>query len=201
MTNILHIKSSILGDAGQSNQISQKFVDQYLITHGGSELTVRDLSENPIPHLTGEAIGGYALAPENRTEAQAEAAALSDTLINELRTADIIVMGLPMYNFGVSSSMKAWIDYVARAGETFTYTENGPVGLLKGKKAYIFAARGGKYVGTPTDTQTGFIETILKFFGIVDYEIVYAEGLNMGDEPKADALAAANVKVAELAAA
>jgi len=176
-------------------------VDQYLVTHGGSELTVRDLGENPIPHLTGEVIGGYGLAPEDRNETQAEAAALSETLINELRTADIIVMGLPMYNFGVSSSMKAWIDYVARAGETFTYTENGPEGLLTGKKAYVFAARGGKYVGTATDTQTGFIQTIFGFFGIVDVEFVYAEGLAMGENPKAEALATAEVKLIELAAA
>jgi FMN-dependent NADH-azoreductase len=201
MTKLLQINSSILGDASQSSLLSQKFVDQYLATHNGSELQVRDLGADPVPHLTGEAIGGFGFEIADRSEAQKEAANLSNALIAELKAADVIVLGLPMYNFGVPSALKAWIDYVARAGETFTYTEQGPQGLLTGKKAYVFATRGGKYLGTDFDTQTGFIQTFFGFIGITDVEIIYAEGLAMGDEPRNEALSAADAKLLELAAA
>ncbi len=201
MTKLLQIKSSILGSNSTSSALSQKFIDQYLATNGGSELVVRDLDQTPVPHLTGEAFGGFGLAADERNAAQAEAAALSDDLINELREADVIVLGLPMYNFGVPSLLKAWIDYVARAGETFRYTEQGPEGLLKGKKAYVFAARGGKYLGTEADTQTGFITTFLNFVGITDIEFVFAEGLAMGDEPRAEALKDAEAELNSLLAA
>lgn len=201
MTKLLQINSSILGSASTSSALSQKFVDEFLISNSGSELVVRDLGETPVPHLTGEAIGGFGLAAEARNSAQAEAAALSDTLMNELRAADVIVLGVPMYNFGVPSTLKAWIDYVARAGETFRYTELGPEGLLKGKKAYVVATRGGKYLGTAADTQTGFIITFLNFVGITDFEFVYAEGLAMGDEPRAEAFKDAEAQLSGLAAA
>lgn len=201
MANILHIKSSILGEAGQSNALSQNFVEQYASTHVGSEVVTRDLGENPVPHLTGEAIGGFGLAEGERNATQEEALRLSNKLINELREADVVVLGLPMYNFGVPSALKAWIDYVARAGETFRYTEMGPEGLLKGKKAYVLAARGGKYFGTAADSQTAFINTFFNFIGISDIEIIYAEGLAMGDEPRTQALDEANRRVKTLAAA
>ena len=94
----------------------------------------------------------------------------------------MIVLGLPMYNFGVPSQLKAYFDHIARAGVTFKYTEKGPVGQLTGKKAYVFAARGGLYAGTPLDTQTGYVRDFLRFLGIGDVEFVYAEGLNMGPE-------------------
>jgi len=201
MTNILYIKSSILGEFSQSSYLGQKFIDNYLVTHGDSKLVVRDLALNPVPHLTGAAIAGFALDAEKKNAEQAQATDLSNTLINELRAADMIVLGLPMYNFGLPSALKAWIDYVARAGETFRYSEQGPEGLLLGKKAYIFAARGGKYFGTDADTQTAYMQTILEFFGITDVRFVYAEGLAMGDEVKTLALAAATSEANALAVA
>ncbi|GLQ07428.1 FMN-dependent NADH-azoreductase [Sneathiella chinensis] len=200
MVKVLHLKSSILGDAGQSNQLSQRFVDQYLSTVSGSSVTLRDLGENPVPHLTGEAVVGFGLPDAERTAAQTAAKELSDALIAELRDHDVLVIGLPMYNFSIPSTLKAWIDYVARVGETFRYTETGPEGLLKGKKAYVIAARGGKYVGTPADTQTSFMKTILGFVGITDVEFIFAEGLNMGDEARTAGLTEAEEEMGRLIA-
>ena len=122
----------------------------------------------------------------------------SDGLINELKSADIVVLGLPFYNFGLPSVLKAYFDHIARAGSTFKYTEQGPVGLLTGKKAVIFATRGGKYAGTPADTQTDYVRGFFGFLGITDVEFVYAEGLNMGEEGKQAALTQAHDKIAQL---
>ena len=124
----------------------------------------------------------------------------SDALIAQLRSADVLVLGLPMYNFGVPSQLKAYFDHVARAGETFRYTSQGPVGLLTGKRAYIFAARGGRYAGTPLDTQTGYVRDFLHFIGIERVEFVYAEGLAMSEESKSSGLARASERIEQLAA-
>ncbi|MGH8517321.1 MAG: FMN-dependent NADH-azoreductase, partial [Panacagrimonas sp.] len=126
--------------------------------------------------------------------------AYSDTLIDELRAADVIVLGLPMYNFGIPSQLKSYFDHVARAGETFRYTANGPEGLIKNKKAYVFAARGGLYVGTPLDTQTTYVRDFLRFIGIEDVEFVYAEGLAIDAQTRTRALDQANDSIARLAA-
>ena len=125
--------------------------------------------------------------------------AQSDALIDELRRADVVVIGLPLYNFGVPSQLKSWIDHVARAGETFRYTDKGPVGLLTGKRAVVFAARGGLHAGTPSDTQTGYIQTFLRFIGIHDVEFVYAEGLAISEASKAESLVAAHTAARRLA--
>jgi FMN-dependent NADH-azoreductase len=126
--------------------------------------------------------------------------AYSDTLINELKQADVIVLGLPMYNFGVPSQLKAYFDHIARIGVTFEYTEKGPVGKLTGKKVYVFAARGGVYEGTPMDTQTSYVRDFLRFLGMSDVEFIYAEGLNMGPQSKQTALAKAEAEITRLAA-
>src|SRR5881296_633156 len=133
----------------------------------------------------------------NPTEAVVD---YSDALIDELKRADVLVLGLPMYNFGVPSTLKAYIDHIARAGATFKYTEKGPVGLLTGKKAYVFATRGGLYAGTPLDTQTAYVRDMLRFLGINDVEFVYAEGLAIGAERKAAALSEAQRAIERLAA-
>ncbi len=122
----------------------------------------------------------------------------SDALIDELKRADVIVLGLPLYNFGVPSMLKAYIDHIARVGATFRYTEKGPVGLLTGKKAYVFAARGGLYAGTPLDTQTSYVHNFLRFLGIEDVEFVYAEGLAISDQHKQAGLAQAKNTIARL---
>jgi FMN-dependent NADH-azoreductase len=138
--------------------------------------------------------------PEVRSAAQHAVVAYSDTLINELQRADVIVLGLPMYNFGVPSQLKAYFDHIARAGVTFKYSDKGPVGLLTGKKAFVFAARGGLYVGTPLDTQTSYVRDFLRFVGISDVEFVYAEGLNVSPQSKEAGLAKAAAEIARLAA-
>jgi FMN-dependent NADH-azoreductase len=160
----------------------------------------RDLAGEPVPHLTAERFGAFITKPEERSAAQQAVAAYSDALIDELKRADVIVLGLPMYNFGLPSMLKAYFDHIARAGVTFRYTEKGPVGLLTGKKAYIFAARGGLYQGTPLDTQTGYVRDFLRFLGIADVEFVYAEGLAISPESKGKSVAAAEAAIERLAA-
>ena len=145
----------------------------------------------------------YALSVERSEERTAEQRAVleySDGLIDELRTADTIVLGLPLYNFGVPSTLKAYFDHIARAGVTFRYTENGPVGLLTGKKAYVLAARGGIYAGTPQDTETPYVRDFLAFLGITDVEFVYAEGLAIGEATRESALAKAREQIEALTA-
>ena len=162
---------------------------------------MRELAASqPVPHLDAERFGAFIAKPEDRSATQREVVAYSDELIGELRRADVIVLGLPMYNFGVPSQLKAYFDHIARAGVTFRYTERGPVGLLSGKKAYVFATRGGVYAGTPLDTQTGYVRDFLRFVGIDDIEFVYAEGLNLGAQSREAGLAQASARIARLAA-
>ena len=162
---------------------------------------MRDVAAaEPVPHLDAERFGAFLAKPQERSAAQAGVVAFSDALINELRQSDIIVIGLPMYNFGVPSQLKAYFDHIARAGVTFKYTEQGPVGLLTGKRAYVFAARGGVYAGTPLDTQTGYVRDFLRFLGIADVNFVYAEGLAISQQSRKRSLAKAGAEIASLAA-
>lgn len=200
MTNILHINSSLFGEAGKSSQLATEFVQALRNKLHDSSLVSRDLHANPLPHIDGERFTAFTTPAESRNDAQKAIVAESDVLINELRDADIIVLGIPLYNFGIPSTFKAYIDHVARAGETFRYTANGAEGLLSNKKVYIFAARGGKYFDTPTDTQTPYLRHILGLMGISDIEFVYAEGLNMGPEIANKALADARKQLQEKAA-
>ena len=200
MTTLLQLSTSIHSTHGQSSQMAEKFVSAWLQRNPGAQLVRRDLASDPVPHLTAERFGAFITKPEERSPAQQTVVAYSDALIEELKKADVIVLGLPMYNFGVPSMLKAYIDHVARAGITFRYTEKGPVGLLTGKKAYVFAARGGLYAGSPLDTQTSYIRDFFGFLGIRDIEFVYAEGLAIGPDSKDKALAAAASQIAQLAA-
>ena len=160
----------------------------------------RDLASEPVPHLDAARFMSFLAKPEDRSAEQAAVVAFSDALIDELRRADVLVIGLPMYNLGVPSTLKSYFDHIARAGATFKYTETGPKGLLEGKKAYVFATRGGRYAGTPLDSQTDYVRIFLGFIGITDVEFIYAEGLNMGDEAKNNALASAQRELEKLAA-
>ncbi len=198
MTTLLQINTSLFAD-GQSSRLAERFVTRWREAHPEGRLIVRDLTAEPAPHLTAERFGAFVKPAAQRSEDEAAVVAYSDTLIGELRRADVIVLGLPMYNFGIPSTLKAYFDHVARAGETFRYTAAGSQGLLTGKRAYVFAARGGMYVGTPLDTQTSYVRDFLRFLGIEDVEFVYAEGLNMGDEPKARALQSAHAALGALA--
>ena len=200
MTTLLKINASLFSTQGQSSQLAERFVAARLAATPGLKVISRDLGAEPVPHLDAARFLSFLAKPEERSAEQQAVVAYSDALIEELRQADEIVIGLPMYNFGVPSTLKAWFDHIARAGVTFRYTATGPEGLLTGKKVTIFAARGGLYAGTPKDSQTTYVRDFLAFIGITDVEFVYAEGLNMGDESKAAALSAAHGKLAELAA-
>ena len=200
MSTLLKINASLFSGHGQSSQLADSFATAWQASHPGSRIVVRDLADNPVPHLDGPRFMSFLAKPEERSAEQQAVVDFSDTLIDELRRAEVIVIGLPMYNFGVPSTLKAYFDHIARAGVTFRYTANGPEGLLTGKQAYILAARGGRYAGTPQDSQTAYVRDFLAFIGITDVEFVYAEGLNMGEESKAAALADAHKAVAELAA-
>src|SRR5262249_875393 len=177
MRTLLQIRSSLFSDNGESSRLADRFVSAWREANPDGEVLVRDLARTPVPHLDAARFGAFLAKPGERTAAQQSAVDESDALIRELEAADVVVLGLPMYNFGIPSTLKAYFDHIARAGVTFRYTEKGPVGLLTGKKVYVFAARGGVYAGTPGDTQTPYIRTFLGFLGMTDVEFVYAEGL------------------------
>jgi FMN-dependent NADH-azoreductase len=197
--NILKISSSLFSGQGQSSQLADRLVSDLQRNEPGATVVTRDLASDPVPHLTAERFGAFLAKPEARTPEQAAVVAYSDGLIAELEQADVVVLALPMYNFGVPSTLKSYFDHVARAGRTFRYTEKGPVGLLTGKKAIVIATRGGLYAGTPLDTQTGYVRDFLRFLGIADVDFVYAEGLAMGEEPKSQGLAKARAALQSIA--
>ena len=198
MKTLLQLNASLFSANGQSTRLSNEFVAKWRDANPDGKVVTRDLAENPVPHLDGQRFGAFLAKPEERTAQQQAVVDFSDALIEELRNADVIALGLPMYNFGIPSTLKAYFDHIARAGVTFQYTANGPVGLLTGKKVYVFAARGGIYEGTPMDTQTGYVRDFLRFIGLSDVEFVYAEGLAMGEESKQAGLAKAENVIRQL---
>src|SRR5712692_7603584 len=166
MKTLLQIKSSIFSDGGQSSRLADEFVAAWRDANPGAAVIVRDFAREPVPHLDAPRFGAFLAKPAEHTPEQRAVIAYSDALIDELKRADVVVLGLPMYNFGVPSTLKAYFDHVARAGVTFRYTEKGPVGLLTGKKAFVLATRGGLYAGTSRDTETGYVRSFLNFLGI-----------------------------------
>ena len=141
-----------------------------------------------LSHLDISELGAWQVAAAERTAEQQALAARSDELLTELRTNDVLVIAVPMYNLGIPSQLKAWFDRVLRAGETFRYTENGPQGLVEGKRAIILAARGGQYAGTEFDSQTPHLKAMLGLMGIKEVDVVYAEGLNLGEQQREAAI-------------
>jgi FMN-dependent NADH-azoreductase len=201
MTTLLQINASLHNGHGHSSQLANHFVAAFQNRYPETRIVKRDVAAgDPVPHLSAERFGAFITKSEDRTLEQHAVVAYSDNLIEELKQADVIVLGLPMYNFGVPSQLKAYFDHIARVGVTFKYTDKGPVGLLTGKKAYVFAARGGLYAGTPLDTQTNYVRDFLRFLGIADVEFVYAEGLNINPQSKEAALTKALAEIARLAA-
>ena len=191
MKHLLQINTSLFGEGGQSTGLANAFVANWKQANPSGIVHVRDVAGNAIPHLTLERFSAFVAKPESRTREQHAIAGYSEMLIDELKRADVVVLGLPLYNFGVPSSLKAYFDHVGRAGITFRYTDKGPEGLLKDKKVFVFAARGGLYSGTPLDTQTSYVRDFLGFIGMKDIEFIYAEGLAMGDASKEAAIAKA----------
>lgn len=197
MQNVLLLNTSLNGEQGNSNKLSQRFIQQ-LSEQQQIELVQRDLATMELPHLSATEMQAWMTDASERNAEQQQLVALSDELVAEVQAADALVIGMPMYNFGIPSVFKAWIDRIARAGVTFRYTENGPVGLLENKKVYVLAARGGLYAGTDKDSQTQYLKDVFAFIGLSDVEFVYAEGLAMGEEMANNAWSQANEKIIEL---
>jgi len=187
---VLVLTSSALGAASVSNQLVEEAVTRLTARSPGVTVVRRDLGTAPVPHLDADSATALrGAAPAN--DAQARAQALSDALIAELKAADTIVIGAPMYNFGITSTLKAWFDHVLRAGVTFRYTEAGPEGLLKGKRAIVVESRGGLYSAGPAqamDSQEPHLRTLLGFMGITDVTFVRAEKLAFGPEAREQAI-------------
>jgi len=199
MKRILFIHSSLFGDDSASTRIAQSLVDQMLDDNLGSEVTRIDLAEHALPHLDAEEFKSWTVPAEQRNAEQSALASRSDALIEQLLSHDTLVLAVPMYNLGIPSTLKAWIDRVSRAGKTFSYTSDGPVGLVKDMQAYLVFARGGMYRNTPLDTQTGYLKSVLGLMGIGVAETIYAEGLNMGGDQREKSLAGALGQVRKLA--
>lgn len=197
--NILAIQTGIFGEHSNSTVLVNQVVTKLTEQNDQAQVVVRDLAKTPLPYFDATVAMALNSSAEDRTDEQQAIIDLSDRLIAEIEAADAIVIGVPMYNFGVPAQMKSWIDYLARVGVTFKYTEQGPVGLLADKPLYIAAARGGVHKDQASDSQTPFLKTVFGFLGINDVRIAYAEGLNMGDEAKTQSLAQFETHFAEIA--
>ncbi|MGE0718289.1 MAG: FMN-dependent NADH-azoreductase [Alphaproteobacteria bacterium] len=204
MTHLLHIDSSIAGERSLSRALSRRFVERWLAAHPDVTVTDRDLAADPVPHAAATLLAGLGKPADGRSPDEAASVALSDRLIAELEAADVIVIGAPMYNFAIPSTLKAWIDHVALAGRTFRYTAEGPVGLLRGKKVFVVVSRGGIYSEgalRAMDFQEPYLRAVLGFLGLDDVTFIRAEGQGIGAEAAARGVAAAEQAVAELALA
>ena len=196
--NILQINSSVRGNQSESTRVANAIVARLAAANPGATVTVRDLGANPHPVLDETALGALFTPADQRTPAQAARVALDDALIAEAQAADVIVLGAPMYNFGMPIQLKAWFDAVARAGVTFRYTESGPEGLLKGKKVYVATARGGIYPAD-ADPQVPHIRMLLNFLGMTDHAFIHSPAQSLGPEAAAKGQAEADAAVAALA--
>ena len=198
MSTLLYVQSSLYGSQGASSQLAESFVARWLSSNPRGRVIRRDLAADPAPHLTAERFQAFNTAPEARTPEQQVVVAYSDALIDELRSADTIVLGVPMYNFSVPSTLRTYFDHIARAGVTFRYTSAGPEGLLAGRRAYVFVTRAGVY-GAAADTQVPYLRQFLGFIGI-ESEFVFAEGLGLGEESRRKSLGEARAQIADLTA-
>jgi FMN-dependent NADH-azoreductase len=194
--NVLHVDSSILGDNSVSRKISAAVVAALRAAHPDLSVTYRDLAAEPPPHLTGAMFAARFNPPATRTAEEAREAAAADAILEEFLAADVVVLGAPMYNFGIASQLKSWIDHLAVAGRTFRYTEAGVEGLAGGKRLIIASSRGGFY-GPESATaalqhQESYLRGLFAFIGVTVVEVVSAEGVNIGPDQRAEALAAAH---------
>lgn len=199
--NILQINSSARSTGSRSTRLAGDIVARLRATQPQAQSHVRDLARDPIPVLDEAALQALFAPAAQRSPEQVARVALADRLIAEVQAADVLVLGVPMYNFGVPAALKNWIDAIARAQVTFRYTETGPQGLLTGKTVYVALARGGIHAGTPNDTQVPYLQSVLAFLGMTDVRFVYAEGLDLGAESESAALQAAQRQIDEALAA
>ncbi|MDX3894128.1 FMN-dependent NADH-azoreductase [Pusillimonas sp.] len=204
-TKLLHIDSAITGDASVSRELTRRIVDHYADTQADIEVQYLDLAAQAPSHLSADSLG-FRLPPDaaELSDVQRRENQRSEALISQFLEADIVVVGAPMYNFAIPSQLKAWIDRLAQAGRTFKYTENGPVGLAGGKRVIVASSRGGAYSsseqGRALEHQESYLETIFGFFGITDVQFVRAEGVNLGEDAKQNAMSQAIGSITELSA-
>jgi len=196
---LLSLQSSLFSHDGQSSRLAARFVAAWRERHPDGTVIERDLAREPVPHLDAERFQAFLAAPEARTPAQAAVVADSDALIGEWRRADAVAIALPTYNFGIPSTLKAYFDHLARAGVTFRYTENGPVGLLGARPVHLFVARGG-VLAAGNDHQTPYVRQFLAFLGMTEVNVIHAEGLALGEAQRDAALAEAGRRIDRLAA-
>lgn len=173
--SILHIDTSIKADGSVSKELTRAILDKLLLSHPEANVTRRDLGASPLPEADGAWLAAVHTPAEARTEDQQHLAALSDQLIAEVRAADVLVIGLPVYNFTVPSQLKIWLDQLARAGETFRYTENGPEGLIRNTRAIVAYSSGGTRLGSEIDFASGYLRHMLGFFGITEVEFIASD--------------------------
>jgi FMN-dependent NADH-azoreductase len=202
MANFLFVSSSLFGEASQSGMIAAEFITRWAQAHPGTNVVRRALTADSIPHLTLASVTAGATPADKRSDAVARNAALADALIEELEAADVVVIAAPMYNFSIPSTLKAWIDHVARAGRTFRYGAAGPEGLLKGKKVFVVTGRGGIYTGdSPAkgmDFQEPYLRAMLGFLGLDDVSFIHVEGLAVGPDARASGTERARAAIADL---
>jgi FMN-dependent NADH-azoreductase len=198
MKTLLKVQTGLFGEQSQSTQLADRFIAQWLRQNPNGRVVTRDVAAEPVPHLTAERVLAFGSKPEARTAEQQAVLDYSDALIAELNEADAIVFAVPMYNFSVPSTLRAYFDHIARAGVTFRYTATGPEGLIRGKQAYVFIARGGFY-SEANDTQTAYLKQFLSFVGIDNVQFVYAEGLAINEETREKSLNTARHEIAKLA--
>ena len=191
MSNVLVIKTSILGGYSQSSKLIDEFVDGLTTKYPATKVVVRDIGAEPLPYLDGELVGGLRGGDAELTPRQQGAAALSDTLIAELKAADYVVVAVPMYNFGIPVQLKSWFDLICRAGITFSYSETGPKGHITGKKVLVVTTTGGAHRNTATDLALAHAQAVLGFVGMTETTVAYAEALNMGPDAQEKGLASA----------
>jgi len=197
---LLHIDASVLGDHSISRQLTARIVTQWRARHPGTSVDYLDLATDAPSHLSMDSLG-FRLPPGSAglSEVQKRENAISEKLVSEFLAADVIVVGAPFYNFSIPSQLKAWIDRIAQAGRTFKYTDKGPQGLAGGKTVIVASTRGGLFAtserGRAMEHQESYLQTVFGFLGITDVRIVRAEGLAMGDVPKARAIAAAETEI------
>ena len=194
--NILQINSSARATGSESTSMADAIVAKLVASNAGAAVTRRDLGAEPHPVLDQAALSALFTPAADRTPEQAARVALDDALIAQVQAADVLVLGAPMYNFGMTVQLKGWFDAIARANVTFRYTATGPEGLLKNKKVYVALSRGGMHRDGATDTQVPHLKTLLSFLGMTDVTFIYSEGHGMGPDAVAKARAAANAEIA-----
>lgn len=200
MTNILFVTSSPRGAASHSSKVAERVLADLVANHPDATVVRRDLAREPLPHVDETYLGALFTPEEARTGEQKALVAVSDALVDELQAADIVVVASAMINFTITSTLKTWLDYVARAGRTFAYIEGKPVGLLKDKRVILVESKGGIYSDgpmKPSDFQLPYLRFMLAFIGLADVEVVTVEGVNFGPEQAEKALASAEQRAAE----